>query len=518
MVGQGGDMKDEGMKRDRIVMVYPNQGFSGTYVKHMPLSLLYASAEVVKAGIDVRIFDQRLCGDHWRDELKPLLGDDVLMVGISVMSGSPIKNAQAIGRYVKSIDPAIQVVWGGPHATFYPETILDGEPSADYVVSGYASKSFHQLVNCLMAGLSPEIVPGVSWRQDGKVRSTPQHDKSFERVDFNDIPYHLIPDFTVYGQVDQDRIIFSMYSALGCPYQCSFCSSPAQYRPIDGKKWVKLPAEEVVDHIQHVVENYKANYIYFIDDDSFPSLSHVEGIIDEINRRGIHVKLGFRGARINEIKRMTDEFLGKLAAAGTDIMHIGAESGCNRILELIRKDCTVDDIIECNRKLARHPQITAAYNFLMGTPTETLDELKMTRDLMLRLVDDHPNCIIFPPNKFRPLPGTELYKVSKEQWGYEMPNTLEQWANIEVEGDSDKDWYPPAQRAFFNLMLVASYFIDNKVVKVSSGKTLFFKVMRVLNTLYRPIARFRLKHGLSQLLLEYVAYRVAAKLVTKSGG
>ena len=98
-----------------------------------------------------------------------------------------------------------------------------------------------------------------------------------------------------------------------------------------------------------------------------------------------------------------------------------------------------------------------------------------------------------------------------------MPNTLEQWASIEVEGDSDKDWYPAAQRAFFNLMLVASYFIDNKVVKVSSGKTLFFKVMRVLNTLYRPIARFRLRHGLTQLLLEYPAYQLATRLVTRGG-
>lgn len=504
------------MTRNKIVMVYPNQGFSGTYVKHMPLSLLYASSQVVKAGYPVSIFDQRLHEGEWRKALRPEIDDTVLAVGISVMSGTPIKNAIAIGRYVKSIDPSIKVVWGGPHATFYPETILGQEWSADYVVSGYAAESFRQLVDFMAAGQDPVSVPNMSWRDGDKVIRNPGVDKTFEHIDYRDIPYHLIDDYSVYGQLEQDRVIFSMYSALGCPYKCSFCSSPAQYSTIEGRKWVKLPAEEVVDHIQHVVENYGANYIYFIDDDSFPSLKHVEGIIKAINERKLKVRLGFRGARINEIKRMSDDFLDMLAAAGTDIMHIGAESGSDRILEIIRKDCTHEDILECNRKLARHPQITAAYNFIMGVPTETLDELKQTRDMMLQLIEDHPNCIIFPPNKFRPLPGTELYDLAKNKWGYEMPNTLDQWANIEVEAEADAGWYTAAHRRFFNLMLICSYFIDNKVARLTTGKTLFFKAMRLVNSLYRPIALFRLKHGLSRFLVEYPAYRTATRMLTRA--
>ena len=161
-----------------------------------------------------------------------------------------------------------------------------------------------------------------------------------------------------------------------------------------------------------------------------------------------------------------------------------------RILQTIHKNCTRDDIIECNRKLAQHPSITAAYNLMMGVPTETLDELKMTRDLILQLVDDHPNCIIFPPNKFRPLPGTELYKIAQDEWGYEMPETLEAWANIEVEGDISDQWYEKGMLQFCNLMLISSYFVDDKVRKVTEGKTLFLKIIRLLNKLYRPIARF----------------------------
>jgi anaerobic magnesium-protoporphyrin IX monomethyl ester cyclase len=179
------------------------------------------------------------------------------------------------------------------------------------------------------------------------------------------------------------------------------------------------------------------------------------------------------------------------------------------MLNLIRKDCTVDDIIAANRKLARHPKITAAYNFIMGLPTETLEEIKQTRDLMMRLVDDNPNCIVFPPNKFRPLPGTELYEFAKKEWGYELPNTLEMWANIEVEADISNEWYTDSIRRFCNLMLISSYFIDNKIQRMSSGNSLFLRAARAVNKVYRPIARFRLKHGIDRGLIEYPLYRFA---------
>jgi len=501
------------MKKNQIVMVYPYQGFSGTYVKHSPLALLYSSSEIVKFGYDVKIYDTRAVSGDWRPGLKQLITDQTLCVGISVMSGSPIKHAISIGRFVKSLSSDVPVVWGGPHATFYPETIIRDEWSADYVISGYASKSFKDLVDCIANESQPSAVNGVAWRDGEAIRSNPDQQKSFEDIHYKDIPYHLIEDYSPYGQLDQDKRIFSMYSALGCPYQCTFCSSPAQYKPIAGKKWTPLDHNYVVDHVEHVIEKYDANYIYFIDDDSFPKLQHVENIIDSIRERGIQVGLGFRGARINEIKKMSHEFLDKLASGGTDIMHIGAECGSDRILKMLKKNCTFDDIVQSNQKLASHPEITAAYNFIMGLPTETLDDLKKTRDLMIRLVEDNPNCIVFAPNKFRPLPGTELYIQAQEEWGYEMPSTLDAWSEIEVEGDPiTKQWYEKGMREFGNMLLITSYFVDNKIEKTTEGTTLFTRFARLTNRIYGPIAKFRLRRGISSLLVEYWMYRKVTQL------
>ena len=251
----------------------------------------------MKQDYDVIIFDARLHPKDWREKLAEILTAETVAVGFSVMSGTPIKSAQQIGRFVKSIRDDIAVIWGGPHATFNPMTILE-EPSADFALAGYAAETFPELINAIVDGRAPANVPGAYWRDDTHVEYNDTPTTAFEYMNYEDIPYHLIEDYSVYGQLDQDKMIFSMYSAVGCPYQCTFVVHRPNTLLYLAKNGCRLAQRHVVNHIPYVVENHGANYIYFIDDgNSFPRLDHVEAIIDEIAARGINVKLGFRGAR-----------------------------------------------------------------------------------------------------------------------------------------------------------------------------------------------------------------------------
>ena len=496
--------------RHKILLVYPLQGGSGAFVRHIPLGLLYTSAKLVKQDAFVEIFDCRLNPRTWREELANKLDKETLIVGISVMTGSPVVQASKIGEMVKEFDSHINVVWGGPHATFNPNSILENEETCDYVVNGYGSEAFFELYQALIVGEQPRNIPGVVYRDGTSIVATPREEE-FEHIKYEDIPYHLISDYDAYGHIGHNNRTFSMYSALGCPYLCTFCSSPAEYRDIPGKKWIPLEVQEVVDHVEYVVKEYRANFVYFIDDDSFVNLKHVEGIIDEINRRGLKVKLGFRGARINEIKKMTDEFLDKLVAAGTNIIHVGAESGSDRILKLIKKDCTAEDILECNRKLARHPEMKTLYNFMMGAPTETAEELKATRDLMLAIVRDHPNSIIGTPNRFRPLKNTELYDLAIES-GYTPPSTANEWLEYEIESATGTDslpWISEEIKKMMDLILIGSYFIDRKAIKVATGNSAIEKFVRLVDNVYGPIARWRLRNGNTKFFIELPIYKFA---------
>ncbi|MDP3791601.1 MAG: radical SAM protein [Candidatus Omnitrophota bacterium] len=487
----------------KILLIYPKMGMAGTLVQHIPLSLLYAAIDSIKAGFEINIVDVRLHPKGWEEAIASKITPDTILAGISVMTGAPIRSALEITRWIKRRYPRMKVVWGGPHATFNGREIM-GEEGVDFAINGYGSMPLALLAGSIAKnGSAAELsgIKGLVYRDNDAVVEVPP-ENNFEAFSYKEIPYDLIrKDLDRYSQLDSKERIFSMYSVMGCPYKCAFCSSPAQYKNFK-KKYVPIPLDEIVGHIEYVKNKYGATYIYFIDDDSFVDLDHVENIIDEMNKRGIVIRLGFRGARINEISKMSDKYLDKLADVGTNILHIGAESGSQKILDLINKNCTVRDIINVNRKMARHPKIRTAYNWIIGLPGETLNDLHETRKLIMRLIVDNPSALIFMPNKYRPLPSTELYDLSLK-YGYVKPQKLEGWIEMESEGDYRPPWYTKELAAMINMMQIASFFIDKKVYKVNTGETARFKILRLISFFYGPIAKIRFVFGITAMLVEY---------------
>lgn len=498
----------------KILLIYPTMGMSGALVRHIPLSLLYVAVDAIKAGFIIDVIDIRLNPAGWREEIKACVCDNTLLVGISVMTGSPVKSALDTTRWLKGQYPALPVVWGGPHVTFCGAEILE-DKNIDFAISSYGSLPLCRLAKYLRGdadALSLEKIPGIVYRDDSSVICSVPPENIFELTDFKDIPYHLIEtDLDRYGQLDVAGRIFPIYSSMGCPYHCAFCSSPAQYNGMK-KKYIAIPVRDVVDHIECIYKLYQAEYIYFIDDDSFVDIDHVSAIIDEIQQRGIKVKLGFRGARVDEILLMDKQFLSKLAAAGTTILHIGAESGSQRVLEIMRKGCSVHDIIEVNRRLAHYPQIIAAYNFIVGIPGESLDDLRLTRELIMRLLEDNPSAIIFAPNMYRPLPGTELYEVALKH-GYRRPVKIEEWIDVEVEGVYQPPWISSEFAREVEMMRVTSYFIDDKPLKLETGKTLRFLLLMLVSRIYGPLARLRFRHGITSFLIEQHVFKWFVRLI-----
>ncbi|MFA7402487.1 MAG: radical SAM protein [Pelobacteraceae bacterium] len=488
------------------ILIQPRTALTGSLVRMIPIGLLYAASSAVQHGHSIKILDCRLHPDSWPHELMALVTPLTRIVGVSVMTGVSILESLAVSRHVAQNFPWVKVVWGGPHVTFSPHGVIEDAP-VDFLVRGYGAQAFCDLLEYLERGELDRLseIPGLSWKDKAEQVHHNEVVPAFEFIDYRDIPYHLIADYTLYYHADASEIVFPMYSVMGCPYSCGFCSSPALYGEF-GNRWVPYPVEQVVEHIRFVQERYGATYIYFIDDDSFVDRRHVEALIDTIAAAGIEVKLGFRGARINELLGMDDDFLTRLAAAGTRTLHIGVESGSDRILDLMGKNITVQQILEVNRTLARHPEIMALYNFIVGYPTETMEETLLTRDLILRLIEENPRCIVIPLNKPRPLPGTPLMELAL-QHGYLPPKSLEEWGVYDVEStDYRPPWLSPEHDRFIRMMFLCMYFIDDKIFKFSSAAGPQRTLLRMAALLYKPLAMLRFRFGFDRLLIENRLY------------
>ena len=502
--------------KPKLLLIYPDMGFAGTYVKQIPIGVIYAAAKVAKIEeIEVELFDCRVI-DHWPRKLtEKLSNENVFLVGFSVLSGSTVFRAYEISTLVKSVNPEIKVVWGGTHPTVMPQDTMQ-YGCVDFCVSGWGSQSLLELTISLLSGTpSIEEIPGLSYRGGDEVKIASTND-TFEDVHWRDLPYHLIePTLERYFEIQEERV-FPIYTAFGCPYKCTFCMSPIWYKGVR-KKWSPINAGDVVDHIQHLKEEYDIDFVYIVDDDTFVNTKHFGGISQLLKDRGVKVGIGVRGIRINEVLKLKPELLELMQEVGVTNLHIGVETGSQRMLDLMKKEITVEQTVEANKLLSRYPKLTPMYNILGGLPSESIDDLKATGRLQLKLTEDNPNCIVFDCGKYIPYPGGNLYDLAIE-YGFEPPSKPEHWKKLDQEVDVYQPWYTPAYNQCIKMLQVTSFAISNWERFLEGFPVWLSTFYKVAKTLYKPIAKYRLRNGRHGFLIEYRVFELCQKFLTKVAG
>ena len=500
------------------LLIYPKLGSMDSMVVDLPLSIIYAASDSLKQGYNIKALDLRTLAEDWKSTLEKYFKEGVLLAGISVMTGNPLKNAREVSRFIREKSPTTRIVWGGPHVTVVPETIK--EPYLDYLVRGYGSVSLANLITHLKTGDRDfSTVPGLSYKQEGKDFHNPRSTEH-EMISYKDIPYRLIDvcSKSYEHKYNQTRM-FPIFSAIGCPYSCSFCVHPTIYKEINGAKWRIYSQEEVIGHIEYVQKNFNVEHIVFMDDTSFPDLPRMQKIFEKIIERGIKVTMEFRGARVNEIDRMDYKFLNLLVKAGGRVLMVGVESGSDRVLKNFQKGITKEQILRVNRKLARYPQITPHYNFIYGTPGETYEDLLETKKVALQLIRENPKAYFGFGSDWKPIPGTRMLNIAERDFGFKGPRSLEDWIAIDSSDAKTKifhPWYTPRLNNLIKLMQISSFVVDDKLIKESRGNnTLLFQALRLLARIYKPIALFRLKFNITQLMVEYKLWQLTIQVLAR---
>lgn len=477
----------------RVVLIYPKSGIYDTVIKDLPLSLLYAAAIIYNKGYEVRIIDQRVESD-WKEKLLYELRKKPVCVGTSTMTGAPIKYALAISEIVKS-NSSVPVVWGGIHPTIMPQQTLE-DAFVDIAVRGEGEETFYELLEALSNNKPLVGIKGISCKDKGKIYHNPPR----EPVDLEslpDLPYELI-DISNYYRKGYDERVISIMTSRGCPHNCAFCYAPT----ISKRHWRKMSVEKAIHSVGLVMDKFDPGYICILDDDFFIDLGRAKKIATEIAKKNWKVKFDFRGIRVDDLYRMDNEMLSFLENIGTRNLHIGAESGSPRILELMRKGINVEQTIAVNKKLKSFPRLRPTYNFFSGLPTETEEDIFKSTNLVLQLLKDNPYCHMTVFNQFTPYPGSELFDMAVK-YGYKPPRTLKDWGDFGPDNSAGSmPWLSKRMVRLLDTLYLTSFFIDKKLdLHLVSSKPLF-KLIRLLIKFYRPIARLRFRKHLIIFPLE----------------
>lgn len=401
------------MARD-IVLIYPNAGqdVHGINVG-LPLSLLYVGTALRRAGFNVRILDERTTPDL-APSIKKALAATPLFVGISSMTGYQIRYGLAIAQSVRDLNPDIPLVWGGVHPTIHPDSTAQ-HPLVDIAVIGDGEETSVELARSLEASGDLATVRGIVFKKDGCNVHTPERPK----LDLDALPspdYSLVDlnDYYTIGHISRTKQL-QIVTSRGCPFHCGYCYL---LRP-ELRGYRTLSATRVYAEIEYLRDRHGVQSIFFYDDYFFGNRQRVLEFVERIEQRPLGVQFEV-SCRIDFLARESDAFLARLRKAGFTELLIGVESGSDRILKVIQKGFTRQQIIEANRKLAK-AEIGAKLSWMAGFPTETKGEFYETVDLMLQLTKENPYCSLTPLGIYTPYPGTELYENCQKTFGAIFP-------------------------------------------------------------------------------------------------
>ncbi len=365
----------------------------------LPLSLAYLAAVLKKEGHEVKVIDCPACSiDH--EKLKGELSSfNPTLVGITSTTpniASALKSADAS----KTAVPNAKVIIGGPHVTFRDKETLTENPAVDVIVRGEGELTLLDLAQKAPYTEDLTDVNGITIRHKGDIiRTAPRaFIQNLDELPRPAYEFFNLEKYKLYG-----KQFMPILTSRGCPFQCAFCVTTQLF----GAPWRHRSAKNVVDELEWLKTEHSADGISFYDDTLTLDKQRLFSICDAMAER----KLGLPWGCQTRVDQVNTEILTQMKRACCNEVSFGVESGCQKTLDSVHKKTSVEQNIKAV-KLAKDEGLFVAVSALVAYPGETLDDVKMTVDLLRKMQpDDAYICIATP------YPGTELRaKVENLGW------------------------------------------------------------------------------------------------------
>jgi radical SAM superfamily enzyme YgiQ (UPF0313 family) len=186
-------------------------------------------------------------------------------------------------------------------------------------------------------------------------------------------------------------------TSRGCPHRCAFCDlrrTAYRYRtPIN-----------ILEEIRFWVE--KGVQEFFIQDDNF-TISRKRTI--EFCRLLIDANLNIKYKISSRVDCIDDEICQYLNDSGCYRIYFGVESGSQKVLDYLEKGITIQDIKTAFQAAHKHDIDCCAY-IMIGVPSETEEDIRLTTRLLKEIKPNHLHCSICTP-----MPRTYLYGKLMEE-------------------------------------------------------------------------------------------------------
>lgn len=413
----------EDEKEQKIMKPYP------------PLGILYISAYLEKHKIENEVFDTTFKRytdiKEYIDKHQP----PIIALYTNLMTKL---NIIYICKYIKEKYPKTVIVIGGPDVTHNIDGYIDA--GGDIIVIGEGEQTMLEIVLAVEDGLTEYAhIDGLAYKFDGQTVKTKERSR-IRPIDDLPMPNRKKIDMNAYldtWKKYHGKSAMTVSTQRGCPYTCKWCSTA-----VYGQSYRRRSPSVVAEELAYLKREYNPDSVWFVDDVFSVSHKWLEEFKDEVKKQDAMIPFEC----ITRADRMTGEVIDWLKAAGCFRIWIGAESGSQKVIDLMDRRVDVNYVKEMIQ-MTQHKGLEAGTFIMLGYPGETEEDIKET---VTYLKEANPN--YFTITVAYPIKGTSMYNEVEALQTHSLD-----WMETT---DRDRDFKRTYSRQYYEY---AVKWVDNEV-------------------------------------------------------
>lgn len=395
-----------------------------------PLGIAYLAGSLRAEGFLVNVIDglgEALDERHPADRDCYLYGLDpdavvaripeqAKVIGISAAFSFEWPTCRDIIHRIRKRFPDALLVGGGEHITALPEYSLE-KSELDVCVLGEGEEVLVNLVRATAHGdANLSDILGICYKTaEGKICRNGAYGR-IRNLDGIPLPaWDLIPiekylDRGMGFGVHRGRSM-PVLASRGCPFQCTFCSSPQMWTT----RWVPRNTDLLLDELEYYQKHYQIVNFDFYDLTAIVKKSWIIEFCEKIAQRNMQFTWQLpSGTRTEAIDQEVAELL---YASGCRNLSYSPESGSLSVLKRIKKKIDPESLLDSIQSCVK-AGLNVKVNLIIGFPNETYKEIFETMRFVPRLAWAGAHDLSFWV--FSPYPGSEIFSELSAVGNFKM--------------------------------------------------------------------------------------------------
>ena len=420
----------------KVCLINPSRlmkPLSATMKPSPPLGLAFIAAVLKQLGHTVQVIDAMAEGaDQYvafkndivlngltEKQVAARIQPDTDVIGFSLMFSGNWLHHRILINYIGEQFPNALLIAGGEHVTAVPEFCMQQATRLNVCILGEGEETVARLFAVLNDQQDLDEVPGIAYRSaNGQFKLTPTKERirELESIPWPAWEYFPLVKYKEHGitlGVEQESVSFPVLATRGCPYECTFCSSPQMW----GTRYFMRSVSDVANEIEYLKNNYGGTNFDFYDLTAIINKRWIIDFAKELINRNLNITWQIpAGTRSEAIDREVAYYLYK---SGCRNITYAPESGSEAVLQHIRKKVSLPKMLTSISYSSRE-KMNIKINMILGFPDEKHQHIFTTMLFLLKASWKGVNDMA--PSVFSPYPGSALFKRLEEEGKIDLSN------------------------------------------------------------------------------------------------